>query len=44
MLRLCQLQGSISLALAVSVVEEGFDEQPQGGIRVQLKCAKGTVS
>lgn len=40
MLLLGGLQACISLALVVGVVEQGFDEQLQGCIRVQLKGAE----
>jgi hypothetical protein len=40
MLMLCGLRGSISLALAASVAEQSFNEQPKGSVRVQLKCAE----
>ena len=40
MLVLGRLQGSISLALAVSVAEQGLNAEPEGVVRVQLKGAE----
>lgn len=40
MLMLCGLRGIPSLALAGSVTEQGLNEQPKGGVRVQLKSAE----